>query len=74
MKLTVMTLQTENGKKSGEEFIRECVIPYALNKTDNDLDSIMSAYGAKIVKEKTGILSRLFRQLNSKYQKILLTY
>lgn len=55
------TISTENGKKSGEEFIRECVIPYALNKTDNDLDSIMSAYGAKIVKEKTGILSRLFR-------------
>lgn len=55
------TILTENGKKSGEEFIRECVIPYALNKTDNDLDSIMSAYGAKIVKEKTGILSRLFR-------------
>lgn len=54
-------ISTENGKKSGEEFIRECVIPYALNKTDNDLDSIMSAYGAKIVKEKTGILSRLFR-------------
>ena len=55
------SISTENGKKSGEEFIRECVIPYALNKTDNDLDSIMSAYGAKIVKEKTGILSRLFR-------------
>lgn len=55
------TISTENGKKSGEEFIRECVIPYALNKIDNDLDSIMSAYGAKIVKEKTGILSRLFR-------------
>lgn len=55
------TISTENGKKSGEEFIKECVIPYALNKTDNDLDSIMSAYGAKIVKEKTGILSRLFR-------------
>ena len=55
------TISTENGKKSGEEFIRECVIPYALNKTDNDLYSIMSAYGAKIVKEKTGILSRLFR-------------
>lgn len=55
------TISTENGKKSVEEFIRECVIPYALNKTDNDLDSIMSAYGAKIVKEKTGILSRLFR-------------
>lgn len=55
------TISTENGKKSGEEFIRECVIPYALNKTDNDLDSIMSAYGAKIAKEKTGILSRLFR-------------
>lgn len=55
------TISTENGKKSGKEFIRECVIPYALNKTDNDLDSIMSAYGAKIVKEKTGILSRLFR-------------
>lgn len=55
------TISTENGKKSREEFIRECVIPYALNKTDNDLDSIMSAYGAKIVKEKTGILSRLFR-------------
>ncbi len=55
------TISTENGKKSGEEFIRKCVIPYALNKTDNDLDSIMSAYGAKIVKEKTGILSRLFR-------------
>lgn len=55
------TISTENGKKSGEEFIRECVIPYALNKTDNDLDSIMSAYGAKIVKGKTGILSRLFR-------------
>ena len=55
------TISTENGKKSGEEFIRECVIPYALNKTDNDLDSIMSAYDAKIVKEKTGILSRLFR-------------
>lgn len=55
------TISTENGKKSGEEFIRECVIPYALNKTDSDLDSIMSAYGAKIVKEKTGILSRLFR-------------
>lgn len=55
------TISTENGKKSGKEFIRECVIPYALNKTDNDLDSIMSAYSAKIVKEKTGILSRLFR-------------
>ncbi len=55
------TVTTENGKKSGEEFIRECVIPYALNKTDNDLDSIMTAYGAKIVKEKNGILSRLFK-------------
>ena len=55
------TISTENGKKSGEEFIRECVIPYALNKTDNDLDSIMTAYGAKIVKEKTSILSRLFK-------------
>lgn len=55
------TVTTENGKKSGEEFIRECVIPYALNKPDNDLSSIMTAYGAKVVKEKTGILSRLFK-------------
>ncbi len=55
------TITTANGKKTGEEFIRDCVIPYALNKPDNDLDSIMTAYGAKIVKEKPSILARLFK-------------
>ena len=52
---------TGTGKMSGEEFIRECVIRYAVNETDNDLDSIMAAYGAKIEKEKAGIFSKIFK-------------
>lgn len=55
------TVSTASGKKSGKEFIRDCVIPYAVNKPDNDLDSIMIAYGAKLVKERNGILSKLFK-------------
>ena len=52
---------TATGKMSGEEFIRECVIRYAVNEVDNDLDSIMAAYGAKIEKEKAGIFSKIFK-------------
>ena len=56
------TIEEETGRKmTGEEFIRECVIPYAMNEPVNDLNTIMSVYGAKVMKEKTGFFAKLFK-------------
>lgn len=58
----IITLE-EGQTMTGEEFIRNKIVPYALEVGNSNIDMIMNAYGAKIKnqQEKVGFLSKIFK-------------